>query len=442
MIAQYIRWTLRGLWTHRFTALVNLFALSLGMISFVLACGAALFLRSSDAQLPNAERIYAVTQQAVDPQSGFSTGVLPMSSVPVAKYLLADCPEVEAATRLRTASMHGTVLNGQAHFLKILYADKSFVRIFRLPFLLGDSESALTRPNSAVLAEKTARDLFGEQNPLGKVLTFGGVDVTVTGVAKEISQPSQFAVFPNVFEILLSDDVGEILDPPMAEPDVWQNISVSTFFLLPEGVSLARVSQALTSFGDRHVHLGTQSMRFGAAPLIGSQEALLNALIRTDRTGLSVVVLLLAMGSLVLVVAALNYANLAAAQAAGRLRESGMRILLGARKGQIILQILVESALMAAFALLLVLVLLAFLTPLLARETGIDLGALLFHRAAFWALLVGGIAVTAAIGALSPSLLLSGIRPSPRPGAARRGKALRNSPIFSSVCNFWRPACC
>ncbi|MDR3436882.1 FtsX-like permease family protein [Telmatospirillum sp.] len=148
-------------------------------------------------------------------------------------------------------------------------------------------------------------------------------------------------------------------------------------------------------------------------------ETLANAYVRTDQTGIGVSFLLVLMGALVLGVASLNYANLAAAQAAGRLRESGMRILLGATRRQIILQNLVESAVLAIGALVLVLVILAVLTAPLAGATGINLATLLFGRVAFWSLLVAGVTVATAVGGLYPAILLSGWRAKT---AARGGK--------------------
>ncbi|MDR3441324.1 ABC transporter permease [Telmatospirillum sp.] len=269
MLRHYILWALRNLQANRFTTAVNLFALSLGMVSFVLACGAALFLRSTDAELPNAGRIFAITQQALDLQSDFSTGIYPATSTPVAGYLAADYPEIEAVTRIRHASMRGVMVAGKAHFLDALYVDKSFGRIFLLPFRLGDPDHALTRPRSAILSEKAAGILFGNQNPLGKILTVGGLDVTVTGVTGAIAPPSQFVPLPNAFDVLLSDDIGEALDPPEPEPLAWQSLMTSTFILLPPGLPIETIDRKLVSFGDRHLQKSSTTMLFGTIEVAG-----------------------------------------------------------------------------------------------------------------------------------------------------------------------------
>ncbi|MTJ81404.1 MAG: FtsX-like permease family protein [Telmatospirillum sp.] len=419
LLPDYLRWASRGLRANPFTNIVNLLALSLGMAGFVLAAAAALFLRGTDTTLPNASRIYAVTQQPLDKTSGFSIGVIPMTSDPVAAYLAAEAPEIEAVTRIRPTFDRGVMVEGGAHFLQCLFVDRSFLKVFRLTLKEGEAGRALERPRSALLSAAAARRLFGDRPALGRTLTIGGQDVTVTGVVAPPAPPSIFDFPPHRFDILLSDDVGLLLSPPLPEPNAWGSIGGSTFFLLGAGQSVTSIDARLATFGDRHVHLPSGTMQFGRLPLGQFLEGLLNSQIRTDRTGLSMSALLVAMGGLVLVVASLNYANLAAAQALSRLRESGMRIVLGATRTGIITQHLVESGLMAGASLAITLILLALAAVPLYRWTGLDLSSLLLLRPGFWEALIPGALAAAVIGGLYPAFQLSGAQ---AVAAARGGR--------------------
>src|ERR1700742_2109278 len=100
MLRHYLVWTWRTLAGDRFTTLLNLLALSLGLVRFSLAVASALFLRSNDAALPNVDRIYAVTEHVLGPAGNTVTPTLPYSAGVAAKYMQADYPEIEAITVL------------------------------------------------------------------------------------------------------------------------------------------------------------------------------------------------------------------------------------------------------------------------------------------------------------------------------------------------------
>ena len=434
MLPDYFRWTLRCLLANRFTSAVNLLALSLGLVSFMVAVGAALFLRSADLHLPNAARIFAISEEVVDLPSGISTGVIPLTSDPVGVAVAANVPGLAAVTRIRTTHDRGVMVDGMSYFFQVVYVDSRFAQVFQLPLAAGDPSTAFSVPKSAILTEASARQLFGESDAVGKTIVIGGLDITIAGVLKPIVLPSIFAFSPNRFDMLLSSDVGDVLNPALPEPEGWHHISDSTFIRLAEGTDPAKVALRLAALPAGLSPKGSKAIHFGLVPLGRYLEGLLNCEIRSQRTGLSASVLLLAVGVLVLVVASLNYANLAAAQAAVRLRESGMRIVLGASRWQILVQRLVESAVLAAITLVLVLVVLAAVTPLLGRATGIDLSDLLFSRWAFWGLSLCGLAAAIAIGGCYPAMVLSGGKAmrAARGGRVRQGLS-RMAAVFVSL---------
>jgi len=321
--------------------------------------------------------------------------------------------------------------------------DPEFLDIFDLPFVAGDARSALASPRSVVLTRASAARLFGAENPIGKTLVLGNkVDATVTGVIDAIAEPSQFGRSANAqlpFELLASRDVYEAVRanpfgfPGGAAPPgiAWFMFGTYTYVYLPAdgGLSAAAFAAQLRDFGARHVPAElarNQDMTFGLVParkILGGTRDFFD-------TGLSFAAVLLVLGGLVLGVACVNYANLATARAARRVREIGVRKALGASPGQIAAQNLFEAGVLTVAALVVALAAFVLAQPLVKDLLGAELGATFFSRLDVWpALTALVLAVTLAAGAY-PALVLSRVRPV---SAIAASQARLGSPLFSTL---------
>ena len=422
MLRHYLVWTWRTLAADRVTTLLNLLALSLGLVSFALAAATALFLRSDDADLPNADRIYSVTEQVINADGSDWGGPQPGTSGPTAKYMEADYPEVEAITLLSYSRSFQVEVNGRPRKLDPVFFDKSFTKVFTLPLRAGNPAQAFSQPRSVVLLPDTAESLFGAADPIGQILRINGMDVTVTGVLAELPAPSMFRhSWGAQIDMLVSHDVYDQIVTERPEPDSWDDYAGPAYVLLPPGQSPDGLRAKMATFGSRHIQRLNRVYKFDLVPLSHTPEAGLNAMVRADKTGLSIPMLLLGLGGLVLFVASLNYANLAAAKAAGRLPESGMKKVLGASRRDLLAQYLTESLVLTVAALALVLLVLAAIAGPFAQATDIDLRRLLFHRPSFWLLLLIGVAAATLAGGFYPAWLLSG----PKAMAATLGGKVR-----------------
>lgn len=411
MLRHYLIWTWRTLAANPLTTLLNLFALSLGLVSFALAVAAALYFRSNDATLPNAERIYAVSEEIVNADGTAMYGRLPMTAGPVANYLQAEEPEIEAVSLIARGQWLQVAIGGKNHQLAPLYIDESFSRIFKFPLRHGDPDRAFSQPRSVILTSEAAQLLFGDADPVGTVLRIGGTDVTVSGVLAPLVPPSTFSSTPgNHIDLLASRDLRDQLAPLTAEPEAWDEYLGYTMVLLPERQSPDRLRARLADFGTRHVKRLQRSYKFDLLPLTDVRESLLDNYLGADKTGLSVPQLLVILGGLVLFVASLNYANMVAAKAIGRLPESGMKKVLGASRATLMAQYLTESLALAVAAMILVLLIFAAIAGPLKQASGIDLSRLLFHHASFWLILSAGVVSATLAGGLYPAWLLSGPR--------------------------------
>jgi putative ABC transport system permease protein len=411
LLRHHLIWSWRTLAADPWTTLLNLCALSLGLVSFALAAAAALFLRSNDATLPNAERLYAVSQQMFNADGTTLFGRLPMTSSPAAGYIEADYPEIEAVTLLVGGGLVQTVVKGKNHQLAPLFFDDSFARLFKLPLRFGDPDHAFAQPRAVILTSDTSERLYGDSDPVGQTLRLGALDVTIAGVLAPLPPPSIFRSTPgNQIDLLASRDVRDLIAPLRTEPDAWNDYAGYTMILLPKGQSPDRLKAKLAEFGSRHILHSKLTYTFDLVPLTDVRQVLLDGFLGADKTGLSVPQLLLALGGLVLFVASLNYANLAAAKAIGRLPESGMKKVLGAGRGDLMAHSLTESLVLSIAALALVLMLLAGVAGPFHRASGIDVSQLLFHRPTFALELLAGVTTATLAGGLYPAWLLSGTR--------------------------------
>jgi putative ABC transport system permease protein len=422
--------------------------LAIGLVCFVTAYAFVTFWDKAETQFRNADDIHVLTVTIKNRDNGF--GMDNATNVPdiAAETLRSDFPAIAKIARAVVIDRKTMVANGdRAVRLFGVAVDPEFLDIFDLPFVAGDARSAFAEPRSAIITREAAAKLFGSDDPIGKTILIGNaIDTTVTGVVDAISEPSHMgrsAQAPLPFDLLASRDVldairangfgggftgGFAAGPPGAE---WFRISSIVYLYLPAGggLSAAALAAQLKDFADRHIPkemLRNQDYSFGLVPvgklLTGTQDFF--------DTGLSFSAVLLVLGGLVLGVACVNYANLATARAARRVRETGVRKALGASPTQVAVQSLFEAGAMTLAALLVALVAFALAQPLVMQLLGAAIGPSFFSSLEVWPALLGlVVAVTLAAGAY-PAFVLSRVRPVT---AIATAQARLGSPLFSTL---------
>jgi putative ABC transport system permease protein len=444
MFAHYVAIALRTIRTTPFTSAVNVVTLAVGLVCFVTAYAAGLFWSSAEQQFTNVGDIHVLTV-SIKGDNGFGMRNATTSPDVAAEALKSDYPAIAKIARAVVIDRKTMVANGAtAVRLFGVAVDPEFLEIFKLPFVAGDARAALSSPRTAVLTRESAARLFGSADPLGKTVVIGNaIEATVTGVIGAIPEPSHFGRSANAqlpFDLLASRDVYDAirpgpfgLPPGVAPPPGagWFMLGTTTYVDLPEagGLSAEQLARQLGDFGARHVpaqRLRNQQMTFGLVPvpqMLGGTRDFLD-------TGLSFTAVLLVLGGLVLGVACVNYANLATARAARRVREIGVRKALGASPAQIAVQSLLEAAVLTLAALVVALAVFALAQPLVRDLLGADLGATFFSSLDVWpALGALVLAVTLAAGAY-PALVLSRVRPV---SAIAVGQARLGSTLFSTL---------
>ena len=447
MFGHYLAITLRQLRRHTFSTAVNIACLALGLTCFVSAYIFADYTQSTDRQFANSGRTYMIKQGLILPGLNRSTPPTILTSRPFARYLKADFPELEAVARYYRPQPVALRSGAAKSFRQVAYADPDLLKIFDLTFLAGDPKTALATPDSAILTETSAKAMFGTTQVLGRRLfVANAVDATVTGVIKDIPAPStlSYSVSSGPFEVLLTESALEAIqrDRQQRSPkarsdgqfDAWIDIgpnSPYTYVLFPvDGrLTLKSFNESLSGFAARHIPKDQASATFEAVPLSKSTLVLLDALMSAGSVSLSLTSVLYGFGGLVFLVACLNFMNLATARAAGRAREVGMRKVMGASRPQVMVQNLLEAAIVGSVALVLSLGGIAAALAVINASAPMNFTLPWNTSIAFWVFLVGLVFAVTALAGAYPAMVLARVRPTQ---ALRLGK-IKAGPRFLRV---------
>jgi putative ABC transport system permease protein len=427
MILHFLVAALANIRKAPFTSAANILTLALGLACFVAAYGLSAFLTSGDRQHPGADRLVYVCMGCDTRREEVA------SPVRLARDLREDMPELEAVGRIfPTGLMTGggqAVSSGESKaFLSAVSADPEIFDLFAFEFVEGAPGAALRAPEDVVLLEETARRLFGREPALGKTVRVDGAwDATVSGVVAPIRGPSLLngAGGPLRYEMItnLSGEVGRMISRVGAPADVaegWHFNGAITIARMPPSMSIETFQARLDDFAERRLEKrpdGRPIYRFSPVPLQAIVADFVNGAL-----GLPLGGVLMGLGGLILLVACVNYANLAAAQTEGRVKESGMRKVLGAGRLALAGQHVVESGVQVVPALALAVIGVALASQFL-RNLGLDLTYFLTAGPRGALFLIGLSVVTAAAAALYPALRVARVRAVDAlgSGAARAG---------------------
>ena len=404
LLKNYLKIAWRNLSQHKSYSLINLFGLAVGMACCVLI---SLYIKeelSYDRFHEHSDRI-----TAVGVGGGFFGRTL-STPYPLADALVNEIPEVEKAVRLDgTGSM--SLSADRQDFMEIedgLYAEPSFFEVFSFSLLSGSREDALAAPNSIVLSRSTSRRLFGTEEVLGKPLYWQKRDtvisLAVTGIVED--EPLRSSID---YDAIISF---ETMDEDRRDPGSWNSYFLATYALLQSPQSFKALPSKLDTLARkqfREAEGANADRSFFTVPL---DEYHLSE--DTDNSGFTgnraYVYLFGSVALFILLIAGVNYVNLATARASLRSKEVGVRKTLGALKKQLAAQFVGESVILS---------LAAYLLGCLGALAVLPHFNQLFGTSLVWqaniSFLLWLIAIAVGIGILAglyPSLYLSSFTPS------------------------------
>ncbi|RYF96602.1 MAG: ABC transporter permease, partial [Chitinophagaceae bacterium] len=359
MLRSYFKLAWRNIRKQPVFSAVNIAGLSIGLAAFWLI---ALYVGdelSYDRYQEKADRIYRVVHHASWNESKFD---LAATSARFGPTMKAEYAEIEDMVRLHPEG--GGILTVGDKSIRaddIIFTDRQFPGIFTLNFLAGDS-SALKTPESIVLTKTLAEKLFGTATAaFGKTVYFeNNYPNAVTGVVDDIPANSHLKF-------------SAIRSMPANYDNGWQAFELYTYLLLKPGTDVSKLEAKLPAFFKKHLEpeMGqgiTYRMELQPLTSIHLHSQLEYELAANGN--IQYVYIFSIVGLLVLVIASINYMNLSTARASYRIKEIGVRKVIGSGKGQLVAMFLSESVLICIFAGLLAASLAAFVMPLFNQLSG------------------------------------------------------------------------
>lgn len=404
MLRNYLTTAWRNLRRQKGYAAINVFGLALGLGACLLIVLYVQHEWSYDRFHEQSDRIYRVLEHDTSGSGG--SGWTARMQGPMGPALVADVPEVEQAVRFYPK---GEILfrteNRRFYEDDGYRTDPAFFDVFSFPLQQGNPETALSQPDAIVLTESLAETYFGDQNPLGRTLTLGEDDErTVTGVVEDPPSNSQIRFS---YLVPLPDEIhGMSLEE-------WGRFSAfQTYVLLRSDANVEAVEEKLSSFADTYMGGRASDVRHTLQPIT---EAYLYSPSGAEpyRSGDPTYLYLFgAVAALILLIAVINYVNLAVARATRRVEEVGIRKTVGADRGHIAKQFLSESLLVVAVAVAIALVLVRFSLPAFETLFAVDLAPETLPGGWLALGLVATVLVVGVGAGSYPALFLSSFRPS------------------------------
>ncbi|NUM81258.1 ABC transporter permease [bacterium] len=409
MFKNYLKIALRNLWKQKTYSFINIAGLSVGLAAFILIF---MYVKEEiryDAFHENGSRIYRMYYERQDESNFVSAPALPTG---VGATIKQDIPDIESVVRFYAAKPILTIGDQPFREESFYFADNGVFDMFSFPLLSGDPKTALSEPFSIVLTETMAKKYFGDSDPIGKIIRYENqYDMKVTGVMKDIPTTSHLQ-----FDCLASFlSLQEILRYLLKERVLndWVMWSFYTYVLLQDKMTPMELTTPLRSFLDKNIEAPeNKKLTFGLQLLsdihLRSHHTTGDIATNGDIKNIYIFAMV---GIFVLLLSCINFTNLSIARSGARLKEVGLRKVVGAQRSQLIRQFLGESVLYCMLSFALAVLWVELSVPAFNELSGrhYTLGG--SFTGLEWAGLVMILFIVAAISGSYPALFLSAFRP-------------------------------
>ncbi|MBV6506775.1 MAG: hypothetical protein ILNGONEN_02359 [Syntrophorhabdaceae bacterium] len=405
MLKNQLHLALRHLWRHKGYAALNLAGLAVGMTCCVLIL---LYVRQETGYDRFHEKAARIVRLVSDDEIGDNKVNFSTSPGAAAAALKSEFSEVQQAVRFfKLFGGEAVVNHGEKRFWesRFFFGDAEIFEVFSFPLLAGNPHTALVGPKKIVITQATAQKYFGAENPLGKTLALGdSLHFEVTGVMADLPANTHLR-----FDFLASMPTLDAIYPGLRED--WISLLFYTYVLLPEGYERKQLAARLKNFAQKYDVQENGKRAYALEPLTDIHLYSERKPQPVPNGEITYVYVFSAIAVLILLIACINFMNLATARATKRLKEIGVRKVLGAERAQLLRQFLAEALVLAVAALLVTIGLLEFLLPVFNELIGKQIT--LNYSQDFE--IAGGLtALTLLAGIFAgsyPAFYLSGLRP-------------------------------
>ncbi len=386
MYKNYLKIALRNIRKQFGYSFINITGLALGMACCILIMLIVRNEVSYDRYHKNADNIYRLWSNMVS------------QPAPLGPFLKSKYPEVADAVRIRTRP--STVKYGEKVFdeSSFMFADKTIFSMFDFNFISGNPETAVDQPFTVVLTKAMAEKYFGEEDPVGKTLIFNNEhDFKVTGVVGNMPDNTRIRFdFLSSFASYLSITQQEL-------DENWGNHMFTTWIRLAENVSASDLIPKI------------ENIVLGRVPSMTAKLTLrpLKDIHLYDNNAIRYVIIFSVVAVLVLLIACINFINLTTARVSSRLKEIGIRKVVGSTRSMLARQFLGESLLIAVISAFLALILVALALPTLNSYADVNFSTAMFIKnKTLLSCTIFFILFTGLAAGIYPAVFLSGFRPS------------------------------
>lgn len=403
MFKNYLLVTVRNLRKNGFYSFINISGLAIGIVCSILIALWVFDEVSYNKFIPKSDRIYQVWINAT-----FNGEVNSWTSVPLPTYEAMKTADAHITRSVVTDWGYDHLLTvGENRLTKRgFYASEEFLEMFEFPLLAGDKTQVMDDPRSIIISASLAKALFGEADPLGQTIRVDNAeDLRVTGVLKDVPPNSTFQ-----FEYLLTWKFREqTSDWVRRNTTNWGNYSFQVFVELDDPAQEQAVESSIKLILQKNGETENKP-EFFLYPML-RWRLFGNFKNGVEASGINdYVQMFSAIGAFILIIACINFMNLATARSERRAREVGIRKSVGSRRWELILQFIGESTLIALIAFIIAVLVAQLLLP--AYNTLVDKKLFIdYTSGAFWAMSLGLVALVGFVAGSYPALYLSSFQP-------------------------------
>jgi putative ABC transport system permease protein len=400
MFRNYVKIAWRNIAKSKTFSFINVLGLALGMTSSLLILLWVQDERSIDQFHANGPRIYQVMEN--QQWTGNDISSTPSTPGPLALALTAEVPEVEKSVKITWQEEQLLSVGDKAYKEKGRYASPDLFQIFSFPLIQGNPKTAIVGPSSIVISEKVALKLFGRTDVVGRTVRVNNKDDhQVTAVVKDIPETSSLK-----FDFVLPETPYEKENEWLTK---WENNGIRTFALLHQNADVNVVNAKILNMVRKHDKNVTTITTF----MFPYEEAYLHSKFtngKPDGGRIEYVRLFTIVSIFLLIIACINFMNLATARSAKRAKEVGIRKVVGAERSYLVGQFVGEAVLMSLLSLLIAMILVPLLLPVFNTLTEKHI-SIQYTNPFYWLILLGLALVTGLVSGSYPALFLSSLQP-------------------------------
>ena len=403
MLSNTVKVALRHIARFKLYSVINIAGLTVGLAAVMLILLYIQFEISFDRFHEHADRIYRVEVHRQNEERKSS-----LTPAPLAPAMQKDFPEVIAATRLYNQD-HVHLHYEEKNMFEdgFIYADPEIFDIFSLKLKRGDAETALEEPFSVILSESMAEKYFGTEDPVGKTVRVReSMEFTVTGILEDLPEHSHFSIH-FLIPVTTLERMNSLYDLTN-----WGASSYKTYFLLREDAAIQRLSEKIPAFLGSHMGENVPAGFEVQFQPLSRIHLFSNTTGEISKTGdIRVLYISASIALIILLLACINYMNMATARSSRRAREIGVRKAVGARRSQLIRQFIGESMTFTLIAFILAYFLAGLILPAFNDFAGTNLQLNLIRNWRFIPWIAGLILAVGFISGSYPAFAISSVRP-------------------------------